>query len=60
MELICGRTTSSSLVPSPAGMVHERYTYSYAGRDFGLTDVHGRVVKEILGWGKFPQEQEIY
>ena len=31
------------------GLDHERLTYRYAGRDFRLTDVHGRVVKEILG-----------
>jgi hypothetical protein len=30
------------------GFNHERLTYRYAGRDFRLTDVHGRVVKEIL------------
>jgi hypothetical protein len=30
------------------GMDHERLTYRHAGRDFRLTDVHGRVVKEIL------------
>ena len=24
-------------------------TYRYAGRDFRLTDVHGKVVKDILG-----------
>jgi hypothetical protein len=30
------------------GIDHERLTYRYAGRDFRLTDVHGRVVKEIL------------
>ncbi len=30
------------------GMDHERLTYNYAGRDFRLTDVHGRVVREIL------------
>lgn len=27
---------------------HTRLTYRYGGRDFRLTDVHGRVVKEIL------------
>ena len=27
---------------------HERLTYRHAGRDFRLTDVHGRVVHEIL------------
>jgi hypothetical protein len=31
------------------GLNHERLTYRYAGRDFRLTDVHGRVVQEILG-----------
>ena len=31
------------------GLDHENLTYRYAGRDFRLTDVHGRVVKEILG-----------
>ncbi len=31
------------------GLDHERLTYRYAGRDFRLTDVHGHVVKSILG-----------
>jgi uncharacterized protein (DUF1501 family) len=30
------------------GLDHERLTYRYAGRDFRLTDVFGKVVKEIL------------
>ena len=30
------------------GLDHERLTYRYAGRDFRLTDVHGRVVRDIL------------
>tara|TARA_R110002073_G_scaffold160172_6_gene315669 strand:- start:7182 stop:8543 length:1362 start_codon:yes stop_codon:yes gene_type:complete len=30
------------------GIDHTRLTYRHAGRDFRLTDVHGRVVKEIL------------
>jgi hypothetical protein len=30
------------------GFDHERLTYRYSGREFRLTDVHGRVVKEIL------------
>ncbi|MFT7516219.1 MAG: hypothetical protein ACI9QL_005458 [Candidatus Omnitrophota bacterium] len=30
------------------GLDHEQLTYRYAGRDFRLTDVHGRVVDEIL------------
>jgi hypothetical protein len=31
------------------GIDHERLTYRHAGRDYRLTDVHGRVVKEIVG-----------
>ena len=30
------------------GLDHEKLTYTYAGRPFRLTDVHGRVVKEII------------
>jgi hypothetical protein len=30
------------------GFDHEKLTYRYAGRDFRLTDVHGRVVKELI------------
>jgi hypothetical protein len=30
------------------GIDHERFTYRYAGRDFRLTDVFGRVVKEVI------------
>ena len=30
------------------GFDHEKLTYRYAGRDFRLTDVHGRVVEKIL------------
>ena len=29
-------------------MDHEKLTYHYQGRDFRLTDVHGKVVKEVL------------
>ena len=31
------------------GLDHERLTYRYAGRDFRLTDVQGRVVESIIG-----------
>jgi hypothetical protein len=31
------------------GMDHERLIYRYAGRDFRLTDVHGQVVRDIVG-----------
>ncbi|MBW3596720.1 MAG: DUF1501 domain-containing protein [Planctomycetes bacterium] len=30
------------------GVDHERLTYRFQGRDFRLTDVHGKVVREIL------------
>jgi hypothetical protein len=30
------------------GFDHRRLTYRYSGRDFRLTDVHGRVINEIL------------
>jgi len=31
------------------GLDHEKLTFRYAGRDFRLTDVHGHVVKNIVG-----------
>jgi len=30
------------------GYDHERMTYRYAGRDFRLTDVFGKVIQEIV------------
>jgi hypothetical protein len=30
------------------GIHHEKLTYRYSGRDFRLTDVHGRVIRDIL------------
>jgi hypothetical protein len=30
------------------GIDHERLTYRYQGRDYRLTDVHGKVVQDIL------------
>jgi uncharacterized protein (DUF1501 family) len=30
------------------GVNHERLTFRYQGRDYRLTDVHGRVVREVL------------
>jgi hypothetical protein len=29
-------------------MDHEKFTHAFQGRDFRLTDVHGKVVKGIL------------
>ncbi len=40
-------------MPNPAAaprrIDHERLTYCFGGRDYRLTDVHGRVVHEIIG-----------
>jgi uncharacterized protein (DUF1501 family) len=30
------------------GIDHEKLTYKFQGRDFRLTDVHGKVLKDIL------------
>ena len=30
------------------GVNHERLTYRLQGRDFRLTDVHGRVIEDLL------------
>jgi hypothetical protein len=30
------------------GIDHERLTYRYSGRDYRLTDVSGRIVRDIL------------
>jgi hypothetical protein len=30
------------------GLDHERLTYRYSGRDFRLTDVHGKVAKDVM------------
>ncbi len=30
------------------GLDHERLTFRYSGRDFRLTDVHGRVIRELV------------
>ena len=30
------------------GFDHEKFTYHYAGRDFRLTDVHGKIVRDLI------------
>ncbi len=30
------------------GVDHEKLTFHYSGRDFRLTDVHGKVIHDIL------------
>ena len=41
-------TTSTPTVLHLLGLDHERLTYRFSGRDFRLTDVHGRVLHDIL------------
>jgi hypothetical protein len=31
------------------GIDHQRLTFRYGGRDYSLTDIHGRVVREVMG-----------
>ena len=30
------------------GLDHERLTFKYQGREFRLTDVHGKIVKPLI------------
>ena len=30
------------------GLDHKRLTYNYAGRNFRLTDVYGKVIREVI------------
>jgi hypothetical protein len=30
------------------GFDHENLTFRYAGRDFRLTDVHGKVIEDLI------------
>ena len=30
------------------GVDHEEFTFDFQGRDYRLTDVHGRVVEQII------------
>jgi hypothetical protein len=35
-------------VMNQLGIDHTRLTYKYQGRNFRLTDVHGRVIRDVL------------
>jgi hypothetical protein len=51
MEVVDGRVHVHDLQATllhQLGLDHERLTYRFQGRDFRLTDVHGRIVHEIL------------
>lgn len=48
VENICTIHDLHATILYLAGIDHERLTYRSSGRDFRLTDVHGRVVHEII------------
>jgi hypothetical protein len=48
---VSGRTSVFDLqatILNQLGMDHERLTYAFQGRNFRLTDVHGKVIKEVI------------
>jgi hypothetical protein len=48
VENICTIHDLHATILHLLGLNHERLTYRFSGRDFRLTDVHGRVVREII------------
>ncbi len=47
-EGVCTMHDLHATVLHLLGIDHERLTFRHGGRDFRLTDVHGRVVREVL------------
>jgi hypothetical protein len=48
---VSGRTSVFDLqatILNQLGMDHEKLTYAFQGRNFRLTDVHGKIIKEVL------------
>lgn len=48
---ISGKTTAFDIqatILNQLGFNHEQFTYQFQGRPFRLTDVHGRVIEEII------------
>jgi hypothetical protein len=48
---VSGKTTSfdvQATILNQLGFDHEKLTYQFQGRPFRLTDVHGRVINEII------------
>lgn len=48
---ISGKTTAFDIqatILNQLGFDHEKFTYQFQGRPFRLTDVHGRVINEII------------
>ena len=48
VENVCTITDLYATMLHQLGLDHERLTYRFGGRDFRLTDVSGRVLREIL------------
>jgi hypothetical protein len=48
---VSGKTTAfdvQATILNQLGFDHEKFTYQFQGRPFRLTDVHGRVIEEII------------
>jgi hypothetical protein len=48
---VSGKTTAFDIqatILNQLGFDHEKFTYQFQGRPFRLTDVHGRVIEEII------------
>ena len=48
VENICTIHDLHATILHLLGIDHERLTYRFSGRDFRLTDVHGRVVRDVI------------
>jgi hypothetical protein len=48
VENVCTLHDLHATILHLLGLDHERLTYRSSGRDFRLTDVHGRIVKEVV------------
>lgn len=48
VEKVCDVYDLWATVLHLAGLDHERLTYRYGGRDMRLTDVHGRVLRDLI------------
>ena len=46
---ITEQTRITDQASAALGIDHERLTFRFQGRDYRLTDVHGRVVEPLLG-----------
>jgi len=49
VENVCTMHDLHATILHLIGLDHERLTFRFSGRDFRLTDVHGHVVREIVG-----------